>query len=586
MDSIFDTEIRPHLRPGLREEAERRAREAAPHYLWFFIDEGKKTGLCSACGNSGIRKSAGSALAMYQEARDYLATERQGAGLWAAPWPDLQRGYASHHLDGSWTHLRFGTCPICGAMVQYRSAAVSRRYLNDTVILAHYAPSSCDTDTVVMTLWRYRIGWAAWQPEYMRVPDEDMELMEVCLMQRGTAGRRYIKAERWCADLAPGGSRAENFRRTIRWERKKECKSGFSPGEERTSFAVSRTMWATDTASMEDALPPPILDTCRALMRAGRGVTAHYYDKISLVNSALRYPCLEYLVKMGFLELAAMIPDRRAGRLLNLRGKDACGVLKIDSNTLGWVKGTRQRLDDTLLELLQTRDRLGLKLGNDVIAGLRTAGGSILKKMADLLPAGLREKAIRYMVRRRIPHWDYLDHLELLQKLDMQPTDDVLTPKDFPEMHARLSQRIKVQSDREKQKALQKRVGRLGAYWFSALGWTIRPMLSAEEVVREGTALRHCVGSNVERYAAGGTILLCLRADNALDTPLYTVEYSTAGKRVQVRGYKNGMQEGWRNGVRMADEEKLELFWRLFDAYRLDWKRAQDQKKQKGRAAA
>lgn len=593
--AVFADEISPHLPPHAAQRAEERILQAAPHYLWFWTEGRKKTGYCTACGESGIPGGAAAPMKLFQEADRALRQEREDLGLSASLPRDMIDKLGTRkipsELRADWKHLHYGACPRCGAVVQYRSEALRRAHMIDTVILSQYARSSCDPDTIVMMLWQGALLWCRWNPYTEKSPEMDLRLREVCLMKKGTAGIRYTTPARWTADVPSGSDRACNFRVVCGWERKKECISGFWPAEEAFPFEKSRVTGAADLLSVNIAFAGTHVAEI-ALKVRGESNLGGYYDQISLYNAILRYPCIEYLARMGCAPLAGKIVDRKAGHLLNLRGKNAQAVLKLDGNTLGWIKGKKIPLDTTLLSLLQLRTRMGLRLSCDALLAMQKDpsygwDSDFIKGMAAELPRDKLEKALRYVCRRGIASWDYLDHLRLMRELNMDFNDDSMTmPRDFPEIHARLAARVEARLNADKDKKLRRRVGRLGAYWFSALGWTIRPMLSAEEVVREGTALRHCVGSYVERYAAGGTILLCLRADDALDTPLYTVEYSTAGKRVQVRGYKNGMQEGWHNGVRMADEEKLELFWRLFDAYRLDWKRAQDQKKQKGRAAA
>ena len=87
----------------------------------------------------------------------------------------------------------------------------------------------------------------------------------------------------------------------------------------------------------------------------------------------------------------------------------------------------------------------------------------------------------------------------------------------------------------------------------------LRPLKDTAEVIREGTALHHCVGSYAQRYAEGQTVLCCLRRASAPDTPLYTVEFTPAGKRVQCRGDHNQTAR--------EDEPVLEQFWAAFDRH-------------------
>lgn len=148
-----------------------------------------------------------------------------------------------------------------------------------------------------------------------------------------------------------------------------------------------------------------------------------------------------------------------------------------------------------------------------------------------------------------------------LLKMDMRDQNE-LYPRDFAEMHGRLAARIKQKGSKIADEKIAKRLPELAEYCFSAIGLVLRPMLSAGEVIREGNVLHHCVGGYVGRYADGGTVLCCLRAEDAMQRPLYTVEFSAKGEFVQCRGDHNKTAP--------EDVERLELFWKLHQAMRTD----------------
>jgi hypothetical protein len=59
---------------------------------------------------------------------------------------------------------------------------------------------------------------------------------------------------------------------------------------------------------------------------------------------------------------------------------------------------------------------------------------------------------------------------------------------------------------------------------FDKDGLTLLPPKSADEIIAEGHALHHCVGSYAERAANGECVILFLRKTDQPDEPFYTIE--------------------------------------------------------------
>lgn len=577
MDAIME-DFSGHLKKGIREEAEKRIWEAAPHYLWYWADKRGKAGICTACWQRiRMEKIApGDVLADYSAIRDAMEESQRANGFRSGIAPGLSHwSWLKPHKLKPWTHGAFGHCPDCGATVEYRCESLGRRYMQDTVCLAHYSRSALEKETRVMTLWQATIDWAGWRPENQFQPDMHLMLQEVCLLQRGKPGQRYVKERRWWADLSADGKRAENFTIRYQWAKRRECKSGFAPAEDRPLYAAGRQLWARDEWSALAAFQGT---AANEIYQAGGGWIAHL-DGIDFYHACMRYPCIEYLVKLGYTELAHGVIDHTMGREMNLRGKTGQAVLRVDGNTWGWLRGKKVKLTERLLKLIHARDRLGLRVGNDLLLCLSGSRlewtDQALEMLCLILSPGQREKALRYAAKMGINRVEYMDHLDLIRRLGEDLANDELTrPRHFADMHERLAERARALTEKEKDAVIARRAEKLGAYWFAACGLTLRPMMSAAEIVREGAQLRHCVGGYVRRYADGETILLCLREEDKPQTPLYTVEYSTRGTRVQVRGYKNGMMEGYCDGVKIADQERLKTFWRLFELYQADYRKA------------
>ncbi len=133
---------------------------------------------------------------------------------------------------------------------------------------------------------------------------------------------------------------------------------------------------------------------------------------------------------------------------------------------------------------------------------------------------------------------DYIDAAQSCG-LDLR-VQTVAMPKDMIGQHDRITAQARYLSNREKIEAYQK--NRLPAlrkkYMFEMDGLMIVVPQDDEEIIREGKALRHCVGGYAERHLSGKTDILFLRSTEEPNTPLYTIEMRE-GKLIQAHGYKN-----------------------------------------------
>jgi hypothetical protein len=66
----------------------------------------------------------------------------------------------------------------------------------------------------------------------------------------------------------------------------------------------------------------------------------------------------------------------------------------------------------------------------------------------------------------------------------------------------------------------------------------IRPAADSKELIEEGKALHHCVGTYADRYAKGETNLFVIRRAADPNRPFFTMEIKN-NKIVQTRGLKN-----------------------------------------------
>ena len=98
--------------------------------------------------------------------------------------------------------------------------------------------------------------------------------------------------------------------------------------------------------------------------------------------------------------------------------------------------------------------------------------------------------------------------------------------------------------ERKKLKALQKKYQgvletRQRAFNFTGERYLIRVAETADEVIAEGKALRHCVGGYAQRHIEGATTICLLRAVDRPDESLCTIEMRSNKTMQQIHGYLN-----------------------------------------------
>lgn len=146
----------------------------------------------------------------------------------------------------------------------------------------------------------------------------------------------------------------------------------------------------------------------------------------------------------------------------------------------------------------------------------------------------------RYISESKLNLRDYCDYTEQCIKLKYDLHDTAIAfPNDFPEIHTRLSNIIKYGDAEGLKEVFRRNMEQRKALEFSGENLFIRQPDSYEEIVAEGSALHHCVGGYAERHALGKLNIMFIRSRDEPEKPFYTMEVSTAGKIVQVRGERN-----------------------------------------------
>lgn len=275
-------------------------------------------------------------------------------------------------------------------------------------------------------------------------------------------------------------------------------------------------------------------------------------DLTKYLELYVKYPVLtEKLFKEGF---ANLLKDKINGclpmQIVNFRKETVSEAFGVPRSAVKELKGcNRTRLADKQF-IIQHK----LKNPDDIEFirqhyGYRTPEINYLSKrmtvhkLRTYLSSQQREDTCYLLIG---DYYDYLHECEKL-KLDLGKKF-ILFPEDLRKAHEDTSRAIReleaqkrAEAIAERDRAFKVRLKVLEKkYFFSADGLFIRPAKGAEELIKEGASLNHCVATYADRYLNGQTIILFIRRESAPDESYYTMELSPQSEAViQCRGLRN-----------------------------------------------
>ena len=161
-------------------------------------------------------------------------------------------------------------------------------------------------------------------------------------------------------------------------------------------------------------------------------------------------------------------------------------------------------------------------------------------------------RCLRYLERQRSGINTLLDYWNMANHAGLDLRDEhVQLPKSLKREHDRLVEMERIaRNEEEKRKklaeiekrrpAFEKAVAPLEAWAWEDAGICVRPVHTEEELIDEGSALCHCVGTYGETVARGDSCIFFVRRADAPDKPWYTlqVELKTL-KEIQNHGMRN-----------------------------------------------
>lgn len=452
-----------------------------------------------------------------------------------------QQGYCTHcHKEFKTSKLKHKSntiCPMCGSKCKVQSSAYKRTNFIHRASFVFFEKSIKDPNTIVATEYFVTKDFTG---DYKNV-ENGYTILGLTIFEPGKS--TMLKQNIW--------SNEWTLRSTVfkvgngEWYRRYEGYTSY----ESIKKAIKGTYFQYSTWN-------------------------RYKDEDMLKFFALysKYPCIEYLTKMGLSHLVRYkLQDRPMYRTINWRGKTVFDVLKLTKSEL---KEIRQNNIEVSLELLYTK-----KLMKDICKLSLIE----LKDYSELAPYDIGEdikkiskkvnlsKLHKYLIKQRSKDKEhicgfygafatYRDYLKDCKILKMNLKDErVLFPKSLYEMHQNTIKQIKTKEDKALNIKIKDRLESLNQYKFEFNGLFIRPAKSSIELIEEGSALNHCVARYAEKYSKGITNIFVIRRLDTPNKPYFTVEIRN-NKIVQVRGNRNcDPGKDIKEFIEMFKEKKLNI---------------------------
>lgn len=271
------------------------------------------------------------------------------------------------------------------------------------------------------------------------------------------------------------------------------------------------------------------------------------------LRAFLKHPRLEHLAKIGFWNIVSDLAYRRSPDCLDETQDRTHRILKVSAEDMQFLREMDADMD--MLKIFQQysglKDRQRLlvwqmeqKVSRDILP--------ILKHMTVHKFIRYIENQFGFLRLRKTPYGtiryknmqdlvsEYRDYLDMCHKMDYDMKNSfVLYPKDLQKSHDRTARRFKQKQDAKmKRDFIAVYQGLSGHLDFEKGGMKIVYPATPDDIISEGNALHHCVGSYTERVAGKECIILFLRKCSDVEKPFYTVEVRNQ-KAVQVRGVGN-----------------------------------------------
>ncbi len=258
-----------------------------------------------------------------------------------------------------------------------------------------------------------------------------------------------------------------------------------------------------------------------------------------------RHPNIEYLMKSGYDALISEVVTGYWGgvtklevsRWINWKSNNLLKMLGLNRDEFKTLKGSENLYEP----YRKWRDKYSKYKPEELLTLAKVFHWNFGEAERFLQITGVRlPRLAEYLSGQRIMPYDYRDYLDQCKELQYNLHDTAICmPHNFNAMHERLSEIIEYRQSEEVQKLFEENYPQRKDLEFGSGKYIIRQPESMDEIIDEGSKLHHCVGGYAKRHARGKLHILFIRQSEKPDKPYYTMELSTDGKIVQVRGLRN-----------------------------------------------
>ncbi|MCY9733133.1 PcfJ domain-containing protein [Paenibacillus alvei] len=474
----------------------------------------------------------------------YIFTRRAGS---------FQYGYCTHckneYSTKGFRHGKTEMCPKCGSFCTVKASGRGRKKLIDDAYIVWYDKSRKDSKSIVAHGIYIQRDYSGdykqvetqfyVQAEYVFTPGDPKAAGKD---RFGTA--RMVRRDYY-----------QNFYETSSIFSERDSvmrRPPFYMSEDNISTAVQGTPF--QYSGWEEFISYRLFDEwVGGLFGTTRREGEPRTDLVKFFEVAAKYPCTEYLVKMGFSSfIERKINGSGTYGAIHWRGTSMDKVLRLSKTEIKELRALNIKVTPLHLHSYNFYKKRGLPMSFEKAYELRELTHSdswkILKQLE--LPFELSVKYIYKQFSRpgASKHYydvssvlrDWRDYLGDCKKLGMDTgSNAVLYPNNLHTAHQKTIKKVKYAEDQALNLRVIDRYKKLNSqYRFESNGLIIRPAANSAELVQEGKQLSHCVGGYAKNYADGKCDLLFIRRVSEPGKPFYTVEVR-GGKVVQCRGFKN-----------------------------------------------
>lgn len=251
----------------------------------------------------------------------------------------------------------------------------------------------------------------------------------------------------------------------------------------------------------------------------------HVDSPIDALHILAKYPMLEMVWKMGMKKLYGdFVEDLKYKR-------EAVKALKHYRKQL---MGSDYRMFEiaNALTLVET-DGISFELATQYAMRVSAHRHNELHKYASIKPIA---EIIKYIVKNDAYNV-YFDYLSMMDQLKTPVDENTIFPKDIHKAHNDATSKLNAVKYEKHNGKYAKRLGKLTELNYAAEGLMVVVPTKLEQILVEGKALSHCVGSYIDRVSEGETTILFVRTQSDPEKPYYTMEWKD--RVIQLRGEKN-----------------------------------------------